>query len=86
VLWRAVATAHRPEHEATGAWARPWPSRKITDGTTGAGKSSKPSDRLRMQFPRYTHADVVKAQYALLTEKLGIYQLHAVIGISYGAR
>lgn len=58
----------------------------IASDTIGAGKSSKPSDGLRMQFPRYTHADVVKAQHALLTEKLGVDHLHAVIGISYGGR
>lgn len=58
----------------------------IASDTIGSGKSSKPSDGLRMQFPRYTLADVVKAQRALLTEKLGVRQLHAVIGISYGGR
>src|SRR2546429_10009460 len=39
-----------------------------------------------MQFPRYSLADVVKSQRALLTEKLDVRQLHAVIGISYGGR
>ncbi len=58
----------------------------IASDTIGSGKSSKPSDGLRMQFPRYTLADVVKAQRALLTEKLDVRQLHAVIGISYGGR
>ena len=58
----------------------------IASDTIGSGKSSKPSDGLRMQFPRYTLTDVVKAQRALLTEKLDVRQLHAVIGISYGGR
>src|SRR3989454_11986763 len=58
----------------------------IASDTIGSGKSSKPSDDLRMQFPRYTLTDVVKAQRALLTEKLDVRQLHAVIGISYGGR
>jgi homoserine O-acetyltransferase len=58
----------------------------IASDTIGAGKSSKPSDGLRMQFPKYNTADVVKAQYLLLTEKLGINHLQAVIGISFGGR
>src|SRR5262249_29218335 len=58
----------------------------IASDTIGAGKSSKPSDGLRMQFPKYTHADVVKAQYLLLTGGLGVHHLHAVIGISFGGR
>src|SRR2546429_3949008 len=58
----------------------------IASDAIGSGKSSKPSDGLRMQFPRYTLTDVVKAQRALLTEKLDVRQLHAVIGISYGGR
>ncbi len=52
----------------------------------GAGGSSKPSDGLRMAFPRYTHADVVQAHYRLLTEHLQIGHLLAVMGPSYGGR
>jgi homoserine O-acetyltransferase/O-succinyltransferase len=58
----------------------------IASDTIGSGKSSKPSDGLRMQFPKYTHTDVVKAQYLLLTEKFAIKHLHAVIGVSFGGR
>ena len=58
----------------------------VASDTIGSGKSSKPSDGLRMKFPKYTHADVVRAQHTLLTEGLGIRHLHAVIGISYGGR
>jgi homoserine O-acetyltransferase len=58
----------------------------VASDTIGSGKSSKPSDGLRMKFPKYTHDDVVKAQHSLLTEGLGIRHLHAVIGISYGGR
>jgi homoserine O-acetyltransferase len=58
----------------------------IASDTIGAGKSSKPSDGLRMQLPMYRHDDVVKAQYTLLTEGLGVRRLHAVIGISFGGR
>jgi homoserine O-acetyltransferase len=58
----------------------------IASDALGAGKSSKPSDGLRMQFPTYTHADVVHAQYLLLTQGLRVQHLQAVMGISYGGR
>ena len=41
----------------------------LPDGI-GHGKSTKPSDRLRMSFPKYTYDDMVRAQYLLLTEGL----------------
>jgi homoserine O-acetyltransferase len=50
----------------------------------GAGKSSKPSDGLRMKFPRYTYEDMVAAQYRLLTEHLGVRHLELVTGNSMG--
>ncbi len=58
----------------------------IASDTIGSGKSSKPSDGLRMKFPKFIIEDVVKAQYILLTEGLGINHLQAVIGISFGGR
>ena len=51
----------------------------------GHGKSSKPSDGLRMKFPRYTYDDMVAAQYRLLTEHLGVNHLRLVMGTSMGA-
>jgi homoserine O-acetyltransferase len=50
----------------------------------GAGKSSKPSDGLRMQFPRYNYDDMVSATYRLLTEGLGVKHLRLVMGNSMG--
>ena len=50
----------------------------------GTGKSSKPSDGLRARFPRYGYADMVSAQYELLTRKLGINHLRLVLGTSMG--
>ena len=50
----------------------------------GAGKSSKPSDGLRMKFPRYTYEDMIAAQYRLLTEHLGVRHLELVTGNSMG--
>ena len=50
----------------------------------GTGKSSKPSDGLRAQFPRYNYDDMVGAQYRLVTEHLGLTHLRLVLGNSMG--
>lgn len=50
----------------------------------GAGRSSKPSDGLRARFPRYDYADMVHAQYRLVTEGLGLRHLRLVLGNSMG--
>ncbi len=55
----------------------------ITDAL-GAGQSSKPSDGLQTDFPSYTYEDLVRAQYRLLTEHLGIRHLRLVLGNSAG--
>ena len=44
----------------------------ILPDAIGHGGSSKPSDRLHLKFPRYTYEDMVRAQYRLVTEKLGV--------------
>ena len=43
----------------------------ILPDAIGTGKSSKPSDGMRMTFPRYNYDDMVLAQYRLVTEGLG---------------
>jgi homoserine O-acetyltransferase len=55
----------------------------IPDGI-GHGKSLKPSDGLKTKFPHYDYADMVDAQYRLVTEGLGIKHLRLVIGNSMG--
>jgi homoserine O-acetyltransferase len=50
----------------------------------GHGRSSKPSDGLRMKFPNYGYRDIVDLQHKLITEALGIKHLHAIIGMSMG--
>lgn len=55
----------------------------LPDGI-GHGKSSKPSDGLRMKFPRYNYNDMVEAQYRLVTEGLGVNHLRLVMGTSMG--
>jgi homoserine O-acetyltransferase len=55
----------------------------LPDGI-GHGESSKPSDGLRMNFPKYAYDDMVRAQYLLLTEGLGVDHLRLVMGTSMG--
>jgi homoserine O-acetyltransferase len=55
----------------------------IPDGI-GHGKSSKPSDGMKTAFPKYDYADMVDAQYRLVTEGLAIKHLRLVIGNSMG--
>ena len=55
----------------------------LPDGI-GHGKSSKPSDGMHAKFPRYGYADMVEAQYRLLTEGLGVNHSRLVMGTSMG--
>ncbi|MFO1247714.1 MAG: alpha/beta fold hydrolase [Alphaproteobacteria bacterium] len=50
----------------------------------GTGKSSKPSDGLRMKFPRYTYDDMVEAQLRLVRDHLHVQHLKLVMGNSMG--
>ena len=59
------------------------PGTKIPD-SIGHGSSSKPSDGLRTKFPKYDYADMVDAQYRLLTEGLGMHHVRLIIGNSMG--
>ncbi|MCU5774075.1 alpha/beta fold hydrolase [Erwiniaceae bacterium BAC15a-03b] len=56
----------------------------IMPESIGSGKSSRPSDGLRMKFPQYDYNDMVLAQYRLLKEGLGINHLRLVMGYSMG--
>lgn len=56
----------------------------ILPDNVGHGKSSKPSDGLRMAFPRYGYLDMVAAQRRMLVEGLGVKQLQLILGTSMG--
>ena len=56
----------------------------ILPDAIGTGKTSKPSDGLRMKFPKYNYDDMVEAQYRLVTEHLGVKHLRMVLGNSMG--
>lgn len=56
----------------------------ILPDNIGHGKSSKPSDGLRMAFPKYDYADMVALQRRMLTEGLGVNRLQLILGTSMG--
>ena len=56
----------------------------ILPDNIGHGKSSKPSDGMRMHFPKYDYDDMVEAQHRMLTEGLGIAHMRLVMGTSMG--
>ena len=56
----------------------------ILPDNIGHGKSSKPSDGMRMGFPKYDYADMVEAQRRMLTEGLGVTKLQLILGTSMG--
>lgn len=56
----------------------------ILPDSLGAGESAKPSDGLHARFPRYNYDDMVRVQYRLVTEVLGVRHLRLVIGNSMG--
>jgi homoserine O-acetyltransferase len=55
----------------------------ILPDNIGHGGSSKPSDALRMKFPKYDYDDMVEAQHAMLG-KLGVERLRLIMGTSMG--
>ena len=50
----------------------------------GHGGSSKPSDGLHAKFPNYGYADMVEAEYRLVTDGLHVRHLRLVMGTSMG--
>ena len=57
----------------------------ILPDNVGHGQSSKPSDGLRMTFPKYRYTDMVRLQQKVVTEALGVSRLRLIIGTSMGA-
>src|SRR5688572_19775656 len=56
----------------------------ILPDAIGHGRSSKPSDGLKMKFPRYNYDDMVDLQHRLVTEHLGVKRARLVMGNSMG--
>ncbi len=55
----------------------------ILPDAIGHGGSSKPSDGLKMAFPAYDYADMVRAQ-GMLLDQLGVKKLRLLMGTSMG--
>jgi homoserine O-acetyltransferase len=56
----------------------------ILPDNIGHGRSSKPSDGLRMRFPRYDYDDMVALQHRLLSEGLRVRRARLILGTSMG--
>jgi homoserine O-acetyltransferase len=56
----------------------------ILPDNIGHGKSSKPSDGMRMHFPQYDYDDMVVSQHELLEKGLGVNHLRLILGTSMG--
>jgi homoserine O-acetyltransferase/O-succinyltransferase len=56
----------------------------ILPDNIGHGGSSRPSDGLRMAFPRYDYADMVELQRRMLVDALGVTKLRLILGTSMG--
>src|SRR6476646_7719809 len=56
----------------------------ILPDNVGHGGSSKPSNGMRMHFPKYDYDDMVEAQRRMLMEGLGITHLRLIMGTSMG--
>ncbi|MFL6851042.1 MAG: alpha/beta fold hydrolase [Sphingomicrobium sp.] len=56
----------------------------ILPDNIGHGGSSKPSNGLRMRFPKYDYDDMIAAQHRMLTESLGVTHLRLIMGTSMG--
>jgi homoserine O-acetyltransferase len=56
----------------------------ILPDNIGHGGSSKPSDGMRLHFPKYDYDDMIEAQRRMLTEGLGVTHLRLIMGTSMG--
>lgn len=56
----------------------------IMPDNVGHGRSSKPSDGLRMRFPKYDYDDMVALQHLLLTDGLRVRRARLILGTSMG--
>jgi len=56
----------------------------ILPDAIGHGASSKPSDGMRVKFPKYDYVDLVESQQRLVEEGLGLHHVRVVMGYSMG--
>ena len=85
--WFTGTTASLIEEDVPGKLVDTTRHFLILVDAIGDGVSTSPSNSATqpgMQFPRFTILDMVRSQHALLTRKLGIDHLRAVMGVSMG--
>jgi homoserine O-acetyltransferase len=85
--WFSGATENLQQYVGEQAYVDPSRYFVILAGAFGNGLSSSPSNSKKQpgeSFPQFSIRDMVRAQHRLLTEKLGVERLHAVMGISMG--
>lgn len=56
----------------------------IIPDALGAGRSARPSEGMKAEFPKYNYDDMVDAQHRLVTEGLGVKRLRLILGNSMG--
>jgi homoserine O-acetyltransferase/O-succinyltransferase len=56
----------------------------ILRDAVGHGQSAKPSDGMRASFPRYGYHDMVRADFLMLTQGLGVHHVRLILGTSMG--
>lgn len=56
----------------------------IMPDNLGHGLSTRPSEGMRMAFPRYDYDDMVEAERRMLVEGLGVKRLRLILGTSMG--
>src|SRR5690349_18593277 len=82
-LLAAAALAQPPQAPRNYPEPRPGDF-TVPPDNVGHGSSSKPSDGMKMSFPRYDYDDMVALQHELLTQGLGVNHLRLVMGTSMG--
>ena len=86
--WFEGTTEHMDNLIGEGKFLDPSGFYIITIDAFGNGVSSSPSNSIKQpgeKFPRFSIHDMVKAEYIVLTEKLGIDHLYGMIGGSMGS-
>jgi homoserine O-acetyltransferase len=87
LTWANGTTEQLASSIGRGALVDPANYYVVTIDALSNGVSSSPSNsdrQPRMRFPKYTMSDLVRAEHELLTKRLGITHVRAVVGVSMG--
>ena len=87
LTWFTGTTAQLADSVGASKYVDPVKFYVVAIDALANGVSSSPSNSTtqpRMKFPQVTISDMVESQHRLLTEKLGLKHVHAVLGTSMG--